>query len=364
MELLPDNPDDLTLEAAENYVLSQLPVNATRALRYDATVNRQRGGRPQASVKIVALRRVEQDAVLLEDNNLFFYKRYQKNAETPSPTGIVNPRLVNVDNLDAIDWSLYGENDTVACFDADQNTFLFARLSPRVCQELSGQQGSRQELMRDIFRLARRIKPNVGRGAQRSGVSTYYKCFGWRKGYDLLPIGLYSYLRIAMECQKEWMESNLRDYVLRMERTARSVLVTILTHHWLMQLFRYIGLPSYAHGSREHGPWGIFMQFSVATDGYWSNIHVDTDYGFTMTGCISENADRRHDVVYNFCFPSHAAHLPMKSGHAIIFDARVPHGSTNPACAGDYIYSAYVSQRTVLYKMLEFVENIISNAKN
>ena len=356
-EELPNNPNDVTLATAKAYVKRNLPSNATNTINADMFEPRERRhGRPVSVPKIQIL--PEEDVSHLVNGNSYIYKRWVEGGDVPHPVGVHNPNLVDCELLDAVDWSLYSDNETVLFYN-EQREFLFAKLSPRACADVKGSKGSRSEHMRNVFRRACRLKGNISRGKERKGVGGIYKCFGWRKCYDGLPLSEYVYQPSAEEAEVEWIDVNLKEHIRRMELVCRRVLSRLVLFHWLMGLARYIKLPSFSQGKRAPKQTGIFTQVAMSSDGSWSNVHTDKDYGITMLSTLSAVLGDKSEVIYHFHFPSYLTSIPLRSGDIILYDSNVPHCSSNPRNKDDYLYSAYISSKTVEYAMLEMVQELV-----
>lgn len=361
MPNLPANPEDLTLAEARAFCLEHLPGNIANAFPADMfEPSRRRGGRPVSTPKIVVL--TERELIhTVNTETYFFHKWNGPSDDVPIPNGVTNPIMVNCDSLDAIDWSVYGENDTVMCFDPDHN-FILARVAARSCSELRGERGSMLNQLREVFRVAGFVKPNIRRGRGRGGTQTaYYKCWGWRKAYDGLLISEYVYLADANPLAVEFVDNALKGYVKVAQGMLRRVLNRLVNFHWMMHLANFIKLPSFTDGKRKDGQSGFFTQVSLACGGYWSNLHTDTDFMYTMLSVLAACASRDHEVLYYFAFPLWGVSVPLMSGQMIVFDSNTPHCSSNARTVNDYIFSCYISAKTVAYAMLEKVQSMMKS---
>lgn len=88
-------------------------------------------------------------------------------------------------------------------------------------------------------------------------------------------------------------------------------------------------------------------QFSVGYN-YWSKVHSDDDYFFTHLSCIAEDSQHHNDILYYFVYPEYKLMVPLKSGDLIVFNPTEKHSCSNPQHPGAYIFSAYVSTKTVM----------------
>ena len=87
-------------------------------------------------------------------------------------------------------------------------------------------------------------------------------------------------------------------------------------------------------------------QFSIGVD-YWSPIHVDNDFFYTILSCLTPNEEDIGKILYYFCFPDYGIKIPMRSGDILVFNPLIKHSCSNPSLPGAYIFSAYVSDKTV-----------------
>jgi hypothetical protein len=92
---------------------------------------------------------------------------------------------------------------------------------------------------------------------------------------------------------------------------------------------------------------GISTQFSVGVN-YWSGAHQDKDFFFTFLSCLSANSDDHEEEIYYFCYPEYKIALPLKPGDLIVFNPLKFHCCSNSRYDDAYIFSAYVSEKTVM----------------
>ena len=92
---------------------------------------------------------------------------------------------------------------------------------------------------------------------------------------------------------------------------------------------------------------GLATQFSVGRN-YGSGVHTNQDYFFTLLSCLVVNPDNVDEVMYCFCYPEYKVAIPMKSTDLIVFNPMKMHCYLNCKYTDSYIFSAYVSEKTVL----------------
>jgi hypothetical protein len=92
---------------------------------------------------------------------------------------------------------------------------------------------------------------------------------------------------------------------------------------------------------------GLATALAIGVD-YWSKSQTDSDYYFTSLSALSPGSEQHGDDLYYFCFPGYKVAVPIRSGDVILFNPLVTHCCSNPRYRGSYIFSCYVSKKTVL----------------
>jgi hypothetical protein len=92
---------------------------------------------------------------------------------------------------------------------------------------------------------------------------------------------------------------------------------------------------------------GLSTQFSIGLN-YWSPVHTDDDFFYTLLSCTSDKVKSIDDVIYKFVFPEYNFYVYLRPGDIMIFNPLVKHCCTNPGAEDCYIFSCYVSKKTVL----------------
>ena len=73
---------------------------------------------------------------------------------------------------------------------------------------------------------------------------------------------------------------------------------------------------------------GLATQFSVGRN-YWSGVHTDNDYFFTLLSCLVANQENHDEVIYYFCYPEYKVAIPMKSTDLLVFNPMKMHCCLN-----------------------------------
>ena len=89
----------------------------------------------------------------------------------------------------------------VMVFDNDTGEFLVGKVSQRQCRECMGKKGDQNRMYKDIAKTLK-IKPDIGRGNQHSGLSSAYKIYGFRKDPKGTAVSMYAFLPNSDEKDK------------------------------------------------------------------------------------------------------------------------------------------------------------------
>lgn len=225
--------------------------------------------------------------------------------------------------------------------DASNGTFIVAKISPRQARHLAGKNNHQWTTLRTVSKLITDNKPNITRGQRNSGYTNHYSCFGWRKdqlrsGY----LGEYSFNASTPSCTKQKINCAISNLVQRMEAAAGCLINKTEEKRTFLSVKEALGLPGIASKACS-------TQFSVGYN-YWSKVHSDDDYFFTHLSCVAEDPCHHDDLLYYFVYPEYKLMVPLKSGDLIVFNPTERHSCSNPKHPGAYIFSAYVSTKTVM----------------
>ena len=98
----------------------------------------------------------------------------------------------------------------------------------------------------------------------------------------------------------------------------------------------------------DHGR--VCSSSSAHSKNYASTAHVDRDFFYSRTSVVGEKD--KYEVVQNFVFPSFGIYTPLRTGDVLVFDPTQMHCASHPKEKNTYIYSAYVSAKTMNTSML------------
>ena len=236
--------------------------------------------------------------------------------------------------------------------------FIVGKCSRRQCETMGKIHKfwrNKRTLMKNVIKY----KPNVGRGTSRSGMNDSYKCFGYRKNpLKSGEINLYSYKPRTKEDYAQSLENDINQLAGEMERVASYLATQLPEYEMFHEVKKELNLPSLNEN-------GCATQFSVGRN-YWSKSHVDDDYYYTVLSCLSAKEEDHCKVLYYFCFPEYKIAVPMLSGDVLLFNPLMLHSCSNPAFENSYIFSAYVSKKTVMtqgMKKLSVLQCLINTKK-
>ena len=83
-------------------------------------------------------------------------------------------------------------------------------------------------------------------------------------------------------------------------------------------------------------------------ENYWSKSHTDYDFYYTALSVLSKNIEDNDKILYYFIFPKFKLMVPMTSGDVLLFNPSITHSCSNLSLTDSYIFSSYVSKKTVL----------------
>ena len=249
--------------------------------------------------------------------------------------------------------------------DSHTGFYIAGVISRRQCQEMNKMRFQRQGYETllgassavqhdDITGLMRRVllsKNDVKRGKQRYGINDAYKCFGYRMNYLDATLGQYVFKKGLPKAECKSISTNISKLVSKMEEICNRMLSTLPETSAFLEKKQEIGFPSIG---RQEG--GYATQFSVGRN-YWSSVHTDDDYFYTVLSCLSSRENTNWtstppivpdcEPLYYFCFPSYNLSIPIWSGDILWFNPTVVHSCSNPRLRDSFIFSAYVSNKTV-----------------
>ena len=221
------------------------------------------------------------------------------------------------------------------------------KISPRQTKEISiDYWNSVRKLMKD----ARKAKPHIARGEDCYGMSNRYICFGQRKEPKSKKVGEYSFLPQVPSNVQDQFTKGIQELVSKMESIGQRVIRGLPDTALFKKIKKSCNLKSLGKGATTQ------VQFSIGYQ-YWSKIHCDQDYFYTLLSGLSKDPEDHNDILYYFCFPEYNFMVPMRSGDLLWFNPLVEHCCTNSSKKEAMIFSAYVSRKTVLTVASDKFEN-------
>ena len=227
----------------------------------------------------------------------------------------------------------------VMVFDNDTGEFLVGKVSQRQCRECMGKKGDQNRMYKDIAKTLK-IKPDIGRGNQRSGLSSAYKIYGFRKDPKGTAVSMYAFLPNSDEKDKKEALQIIGRLCEKMEKAASRIGNYLAESKIYKLIQKFAALPSVVQGQ-------LATAMNIGQN-YWSKCHVDSDFHYTTLSCLVHPSKGANDVIYYFCNPVYKIAIPMRPGDILLFNPHITHSVCNPRYQGTFIFSAYVSKKTVL----------------
>ena len=230
----------------------------------------------------------------------------------------------------------------------NNNTFIAAKVAKLQAKEcLGGRRGLNK--IRESFSLMKRLKPNQSRGKNSSGVSSSYKLFGFRKNQLGRDNGEYVFKKLSAKYSND--DSNKISFLFcnlsfNMEKAARRIGNSLFETGVYEVIQNHSKVPSVGVPNRND-------KKSMATalalgENYWSQSHTDNDFYYTVLSVLAKEPVDNNKILYYFVFPCYKMMIPMTSGDVLLFNPLITHSCSNPSLKDGYIFSSYVSKRTVL----------------
>lgn len=195
--------------------------------------------------------------------------------------------------------------------------------------------------MRATFENALCIKNDISRGKNAEGPNDRYVIFGYRKKPDGSDIGEYAFKPDASAENKKCVTEEVASYVESMEELV-SPYICPEDRCSFAFVREMIDLPSASGAATSYS-----TQFSLGKN-YWSPVHNDDDYFWTMLSVLDQHGScKPNKVLQWFTFPEYGVAVPLCAGDILVFNPQILHSATNHTEEDTYIYSAYVSSKTV-----------------
>ena len=179
------------------------------------------------------------------------------------------------------------------------------------------------------------------RGKKTNGVSTNYYFHGYcKEPLKLGQLGQYCFKKNTTDAQKISITEGVATLVHQMEKIGHTLIYCLQDDKDFLVVKEDLDLSYIAGTSRN-----VSTQFSPAV-GYWSPMHYDLYKYVCVLSVLSKKRDDRA-VMYYFCFPEYNIVIPLRSGDVLVFKP-LWHSCTKCCFADGYIFSAYVSNNTVM----------------
>jgi hypothetical protein len=162
-----------------------------------------------------------------------------------------------------------------------------------------------------------------------------------------MALGHYSFLTNTPHTMKKQVHEEIRNIGIALEGASRLMLYAMQSSVTLLDVKDKYRIPEvYDHKHLDDGTArrGFATHFCVDVN-YWSIVHIDNDFYYTILLCLS--ADRNDKfVLFYFVFPSYGVAVPMHSGDVVCYNPIIYHCCTDPVKAGVILFSCYVSEKT------------------
>jgi len=283
----------------------------------------------------------EQMEVIDLDKNIDFYSYVSWDGDIEQPIAPThNGKLINVDDY----VELKATKDKLNVVATDKvGSFIVAKMSrDNARSDLRGKEGF--NVIRDATDLIDQNKPDIKRGEARGGYHSTYKMEGYRK--DPLKsgvLGRYAFKPGTKDSVKQQSYDGAVTIVNKLEKCGKRVTKFLNeTKHFRDKVQKFLKLPTV--GTTDDS---IATQLAIGCN-YWSQWHRDPDYYFTFLSCMCKEEKYNEELIYYFVFPEYKLKVPMRSGDVLVFNPTKIHSCTNCKLPDSHIFSAYVSQKTVM----------------
>ena len=265
---------------------------------------------------------------------------------------------INKDNTNELDISTFTVIDNVSpnrhtvVLDGDNsNEFIFTKVTRTQCNEcLGGRQGLNK--IRDSFQKMKQLKPNQSRGHKTMGLSTSYKLFGYRKDYLTNKNGEYVF-KSNNNVPKDQI-SNISSFYSNLSYNMEMAARRIGDSFYETGVYEYIqthcNVPAVGVQmlSEDYKKKKSFATALAIGENYWSKSHIDNDFYFTSLSVLSNQSIDNNKILYYFVFSLFKVMVPMSSGDVLLFNPAITHSCSNPSISDSYIFSSYMSRKTVI----------------
>lgn len=232
-----------------------------------------------------------------------------------------------------------GDLDDLNIHDQLDGQLIVGKVSKRKKQNYTKKQKQTRQLLNAIPSAS----PNQKRGKKTNGVNSNYCFLGFRKEpLTSGKLGEYSFKTNCSDHNREIIKEGVSMLVGEMEEMGHTLIHRLKEHQHFMMTKQALNLPSIAGTSR-----GVATQFSSGI-GYWSPIHYDVDRYVCVLSVMANKRRDNDKIIYYFCFPEYNITIPLTSGDVLVFNPLILHSCTNCRFSDGHIFSAYVSNKTVM----------------
>ncbi len=193
-----------------------------------------------------------------------------------------------------------------------------------------------------------KTKPDVGRGVSNGSVNEAYKIFGYRKDPKSATVGEYAFKKGVDDEEKEEVIEGISKLCFNLEEGSSRIGNGLVESREYKEVQSLTNTPSVTgRNGKNEDDTKLATEFSIGRN-YWSKSHVDNDFYFTTLSIVAPDPKNHNDVAYYFVFPQYEIAIPLRSGDILLFNPLLTHSCSNPRFDGTFIFSAYVSNKTVL----------------
>jgi hypothetical protein len=276
---------------------------------------------------------------ILSTDKLYVFKKWKEDMSLPPPE----------DGATVEDIQEYVELDSFQVQDLivndNKGNLVVAKVSRRKALPHGAKEDGKANQLRKTMKLVMKTKPTVSRGEKTSGIFEKYVNFGFRKEpLKSGELGVYAFKPNVSQEVKDYLQEEISMLALVMEKQASHFVKERREEYaTFRKIQELLDLPTLS-ASEE----GTNTQLSVARN-HWARAHRDRDYFYTFLSCLSADVSAKKDeVIYYFCFPEYKIAVPLRSGDVIVFNPLTLHCCSNSSNADNFIWSAYVSEKTVM----------------
>lgn len=199
-----------------------------------------------------------------------------------------------------------------------------------------------------IFEQCVKAKYNVPRSENKNNFFNSYICFGFQKDYSEDGVRRYTFKPMVPEYIEKYLSELIDRLVSQLEHITQSFFANSVTSDF-KKLEKDMDLNKMIHK-------GIYTQFGIGTN-FCSSVHIDNDYQYSTLCAYCYDPNHKDNApIYYFNFPTYGITIPIYNGVPVVFDPMIPHSCSNPIYERTYIFSSYVSQKTINASIAEHLK--------